>query len=294
MFFFYFTSWQLRPLNVTPCTFEIGQISKNATLCLFDSIVRKSNCVVSTPCPAASEVINTCRFFTPPPAPNVAAVSLRILEISPPAVLETASQFNNGELHNLGWFWATFMKYASFSSAITICELLCNGEKINSGEVLLLSKSVFIPALLHEPISSWTRLGFLHHRTSLICGVVNISSHPTVAGDAAGLRHVFLHRNWRCGWHRHVFKEAPAPPSHRKSSNLPAPLSTFWLIAFWLRSSGQLESSLSQREGRQLFPSVRAHEQNHSEEIIALLEILQKKEVTEKELLCLRHLSTRC
>lgn len=185
------------------------------------------------------------------------------------------------------------MKYASFSSAITICELLWNGEKINSGEVLLLSKSAFIPAFLHEPISFWTRLGFLRHRTSFICGVVNIPSCPTIAGDTAGLRPVFPHCNRRCGWHRHIFKKASAPPSHRKSSNLPAPLSTFWLIAFWLRSSGQLESSPSQREGRQLFPSVRAHEQNRSEEIIALLEILQKK-VSKKELLCLRHLSTRC
>lgn len=113
--------------------------------------------------------------------------------------------------------------------------------------------------------------------TSLICGVVDIPSHPTVAGDDAGLTPVFLHCNRRRGWHRRAFKKASAPPSHRESTNLPAPLSTFWLIAFWLRSSGQLESSPSQREGRRLFPSVRAHEQNRSEEIIALLEILPKK-----------------
>lgn len=74
-----------------------------------------------------------------------------------------------------------------------------------------------------------------------------------------------------------VLKKVSAPPSHRESSNLPAPLSTFWLIAFWLRSSGQLESSASQREGRQPFPSVRAHEQNRSEEVIAHLEIPRRK-----------------
>lgn len=83
---FFFTSWQLRPLNATQWAFKIGQISRNATLRLFDSIVWKPLCVVSTSRPAATEVINTCRFFTPPPAPNVAS------EPPPPTPLSSKSR----------------------------------------------------------------------------------------------------------------------------------------------------------------------------------------------------------